>query len=231
MTTIKFSKDNLDDNSRPLTLTGERLDKILQKFLDQDSKPLDYSRILHTKCIGRLKTVLKPSAQITKELTPGFNYLAEVSRISNIIKSLKYSQPVKAIILELQLLNGLRISEALSIKMWNIDSLGLIRLKSLKGGNNRTARVVITNDILMKFRNSNIDCFKYETRYTMYKYYKSVNIGCSFGDNINSSVTHYFRHLYALQASQSGATTVQLQSELGHRNIKNTLIYEKNAKR
>jgi integrase len=173
----------------------------------------------------RINSDIGVSAQSNKVLLDR-NELNDVefARISDIIQNKQLAQVLRCVI-ELQFLHGLRISEVLNITSLDITRNGRIRIKGLKGSfdrfvvsSNFTEFWTVTGQHLLPLSTT-------YSRFYFYREYKKLGIGAHFGNSLNKSVTHYFRHAVALDSQEKFENLTDTKMVLGHKSIKSTEKY------
>ncbi len=131
----------------------------------------------------------------------------------------------------LMAMTGCRVSEALSIRVHEISNDGRVRLKGLKGSNDRIVHESEVSKYLIYCKSIGKNPFQTFDRFFVYRYLKSLGIGQHFNDNQRKSVTHIFRHL-AIEDMQTIDPDLQATKRaIGHKSVKNTEHYAKPEKR
>lgn len=169
--------------------------------------------------------------------TRNTEYLAVIlskEEITSIIKSIenKKHKTIIAVIYGL----GLRISEAVNLEVFDIDSNRmLVHIKNAKGKKDRM--VMLPNNLLMMLR-------EYFKIYKPQKYLFEGLKGAKYSDtsirkilkkaadsvNINKKITvHTLRHSFATHLLENGTDIRIIQKLLGHKSINTTLQYVKVA--
>lgn len=149
---------------------------------------------------------------------------SEFSRISDIIQNKQLVLVLRAVI-ELQFFHGLRISEVLNVTPLDITRNGRIRIKGLKGSYDR---FVVSSNFLEFWINTGqhlLPLSNTYSRFYFYREYKKLGIGAHFGNSVNKSVTHYFRHAVALDSQNKFDNLSDTKMVLGHKSIKSTEKY------
>ena len=167
----------------------------------------------------------KPSAQITKLLPPGHerNF---ISKLITDAQNVWRKENTSLYYISVLVFNyGLRISEVLNVRYSDFRSNNILVIQGSKGSHNR----LIQSDELAKYygqqqKNTNKIFWCY-SRFYVYREFVNKGLSFRFGDNKVNSVTHSGRHLLMLNLKQSGIELEDIQSYIGHKNIKNTKIY------
>lgn len=157
--------------------------------------------------------------QEVKELTNAF-----LSAVSNLLQA-EASNRVLCAICELQLMNGLRVSEVLHITQSDITDTGLVKIQSLKGSGVRFVRSISYSDVFAKVRAG--ECFidNRFNRYFIYRLYKKHGISFRFANHKNSSVTHLARHVLASDIANAYSNVRDAKVYMSHKNVNSTNHY------
>ena len=170
-------------------------------------------------------SVLALRAQNGEVLEPVTENEKLISVISSII-AVDNSSPVflKAII-ELMFLNGLRISEVLSIKGCDISRTGHIRVKLSKTTGYRMCVSSIYRSFWLRFIGSNYYIFADYSRFFFYREFKKLGLTMQFNNSVYNAVTHSFRHLLFSSAYSGTHDIATLQNFVNHKHVKSSLHY------
>lgn len=135
--------------------------------------------------------------------------------------------PLEKAVIRLMEAHGLRISEVLNITPYDIAKNGTIKIKALKGSNNRLLAYSPEWQYLVKNR-QNLPLIKAGySRFYFYRLFKTLGIYSKIGQRSNNSVTHYFRHKIAADLRQSNFTPEDISLNLGHKKQSNSEHYGK----
>lgn len=170
-------------------------------------------------------SVSSPTAHNTKLCAVGSVYDAEFLRILGLADKMKCTNYVYYVIIYLQLFGGLRITEVLNIQCQHITSLGFVNVRGIKGSNNKFVNVPEVKDFLRNCKLSSIDPFYGISRFMVYRFYKKHSISHLFSNSYNSSVTHYLRHLYAIQVNSTADNINDVRDTMGHKSVNSTKHY------
>ena len=172
-----------------------------------------------------INSVLNPIAQTTKLCSAHTQLL--IGNDSNIIRIMKdpavYIQD-RALI-ELLYIGGLRISEALNIKCNHITKDGRVMIIGSKGSNNKIITPMINQQYFINCSIFNISPFYGKNRFYYYRLFKEKGLYIFRKTAENNSVTHSFRYNLVSDLRNSGIDIVDIRATVGHKNIKNTLLY------
>ena len=149
----------------------------------------------------------------------------EIEEIERILQTMKAKNIEEYYLAMFLLETGCRISEALQIKQSDIDNLGRVKIKGLKGSSNRIVTSPATKEYLINQKKIGGQIFSRFNRFYIYRVFKRYGLGRFFGDNKRQSVTHYFRHINAMIAKEIATDIKEISDILGHKNAKNTEIY------
>lgn len=120
--------------------------------------------------------------------------------------------------------NALRVTEALSVRPYDITINGFVKIKALKHSNNRICHPGLAKEYLINCKKQGIYPFSYYTRFSVYRYMKRYGFPSLKKNGKYSAVTHIFRHLKAAELRSSfGSSDVTLF--LGHKSPKNQQYY------
>lgn len=172
-------------------------------------------------------SVLSPCAQNTSlcgDLATGVERCFE---LDSCLAKLACEGKRVCIIFYLQMVYGLRISEVLGIRPYDITSGGFIKIVGSKGSSSRLVACTLYADFFKQCKLSGTHPFNMYNRFVIYRLYKKHGISHKFAGNEKSSVTHLPRHLLALQANQVEDETGIVTDALRHKSTKNKSFYVK----
>ena len=121
---------------------------------------------------------------------------------------------------------GCRISEILKLSPPIVNVSKRVYIKACKGSENRVCIVPPIHYISSETRIQQGVLSEYYDRYFIYRLYKKVGISAIFGNNINKSITHVFRHNVALNVIAECNDKSFASKALGHKNKDNIKFYE-----
>ena len=177
--------------------------------------------------IDRLKTTKKLPKVLTKE---------EVKKVLEVDLTTPFSYRDKAM-LELMYSSGLRISELVSLKLYNIDlDMGTLRVMG-KGSKERMVPIgeyalhylnLYINEYRPLMNKKNVDDLFLNNRgqaISRQSFFKTIKKQ-AIKRNIKTSFTpHTLRHSFATHMLENGADLRSIQELLGHSDISTTQIY------
>jgi len=129
------------------------------------------------------------------------------------------------VIIELQMLYGLRITEVLSIGAMSIMRNGLIHVHGKKGSQDRYIYSQRFNNYVIFCKINNVAYLCDYSRFYFYRLYKKLGIYYKFAGNDKNSVTHFFRHSILNAQKIEGMEIEDSQKFIGHKSIRSTRIY------
>lgn len=140
-----------------------------------------------------------------------------------------YGDKVKLIVW-LLFQTGARISEVLQLKSSDITKEWFVKIRGLKGSDNRVVKV--EKPPFPVFINHRIDYYLFPefSRFFIYRVCKKYNLKLQVQGMKKESVTHAFRHYYATQALNLQDETNAAGKSLGHKSRKSILHYDKEKK-
>lgn len=165
---------------------------------------------------------------LCEENSPGRSEISHALAITDLIKP--FPKDFQALI-HLMIASGARISEVLSIKASDITAQGRVKLTGLKRSNSRFVETELARQYLLSCKSLPIDPFSHYDRFYVYRQLKKLGIAQTFGDNVNASVTHIFRHLAVLDMKEVDTSLDSAKNTIGHKSISSTQHYGAKARR
>lgn len=174
---------------------------------------------------NNINAILKPSAPSIKELQLQDTYDGKIDSIIEAVERLKTINMVLYYVAKIQLEGACRISEVLRVKSTDIDKLGRIVIRGLKGSNDRIVNCEVAKYYLSYCKSAGCDPFSMYNRFYIRRLYIRMGIfvrhdGCSV-----ASVTHALRYVSAEIAQNNRESLEATQGLLGHKNVENTKLY------
>jgi integrase len=204
----KFKDDKLLKDLQNLILGANNGKKVRMSFIPVPSPSAQNNELYRSRIVDNL--AVNFHKLLSRENT-------ELSRVDKAV-------------MELQLLYGLRISEVLGIKSADIGINGDIRVKGLKGSNNRVVYSVIYKEFWQGMREFGYNIPSFYNRFHFHRLYKKKGIYQVFGNNKNTSVTHSLRYNYIITLLEKGLTELEIKNVIGHKVVNNTINYINNVK-
>lgn len=174
-----------------------------------------------------IKPVSTTIAPIGTLCDKNFDENKEIFELQRSLENMKNKHKLEYYVCMFMLETGCRISEALNIKCTDIDGIGRVKIKGLKNSNNRIVTSPTCREFFLSQKKNGGDIFTRLNRFYIYRICKMYGIGAIFGNNKNASITHYFRHINALIASNISDEAILVKEVLGHKNLKSTSYYLK----
>lgn len=173
------------------------------------------------------KSDSSPCAQITSLCGIPCTAIERDFEIDSCLAKLACEGERVCIIFYLQMVYGLRISEVLGIRPYDITSGGFIKINGSKGSASRLIACTLYADFFKQCKRNGAYPFNMYNRFVIYRLYKKHGISHKFDGNEKASVTHLPRHLLALQANQVEDETGIVTDALRHKSSKNKGYYVK----
>lgn len=168
-----------------------------------------------------------PSAQNDTLCDPSNQLGAVASALMERVESLKVHNLDMHIFAKTMLLGGLRVSEMLAIRAGDIDNLGRVVIRGLKGGVPRICDTGMNASQFIVWREHNYVPWRTWNRFFVYREFKKYGIQLDVEGGEKKSVTHALRHASAQIAATIDPDLSATQSLLGHKSKSNTEIYAK----
>lgn len=173
-----------------------------------------------------VKSVVTPPAQYTKqcvELSPDVQEI--VTKVNNLIASEKTAYPMR-VLLSVMMDNALRVSEVIRISHYDIDNLGRICIKGMKGSADRIITSSRYKEYFLRCKSSQVDPFGLYNRYFLYRFFKNNGLILQFDKGTRNAVTHALRYISIKEMKQAGYKDETKQRFTGHKSRKNVEYYE-----
>jgi hypothetical protein len=113
----------------------------------------------------------------------------------------------------------------LRIKPSDVTFMGHIKIKSLKGSNDRIVLPLFFRSFWATAGSGLLPLSNYYSRFYFYRLFKKLGYYSKFGDNKVNSVTHFFRHQLILNLKQQNVPDDVISHFISHRNLKNLDYY------
>ena len=163
------------------------------------------------------KSVSTPSAQYTKLCNSGNQGETLIKTILHKRNSILKSEPKLWYIIDLLINSGCRITEILSINSTDILPNGTVKIKALKGGQNRIIASSDARDYLINCRTNCVNPFMDYNRFYIYRTFKKIGIKYVHSGNTKDSVTHAFRHANTEIQRKANVESNVIKAQLGHK--------------
>lgn len=132
-----------------------------------------------------------------------------------------------SIFARIQLQGGLRVSELLNVKARDIDKLGRMKVKGLKGSNDRIVDINAHLGFLAPYIKAGFLPWEQWDRFVVYRAYKKAGIGLDIEGGVKKAVTHALRHISTQLLEDNTEKMTAAKALLGHVSSSNTEIYVK----
>lgn len=129
-------------------------------------------------------------------------------------------------VIEVLFLNGLRISEVLSVNSNDIMTNGLIRIKGLKGSSDRYVHTQFYSHFWINSVKKGFILNDVRSRYYYHRLFIAKGLYYKATKEEKRIVTHVYRHLYVRILKSNNISLNDLRSIIGHKSITSTLHYE-----
>jgi integrase len=173
------------------------------------------------------EAVSNPIAQNDTLCEPSNQVAALARAVIDQVEHIKQFDLNTHIFAKTMLVGGLRVSEMLAITPRDIDELGRVKIKSLKGGSPRLVDTGMNADQFKVWRISGYLPWRTWTRFFVYRQFKKYGIQIDIEGNGKKSVTHALRHVSAQVSATIDPDLEATKAHLGHKSISNTEIYAK----
>lgn len=168
---------------------------------------------------------LTPSAPTLGLLQARNSYAREKYKIQTWLdKNNEYPRYIKACI-ALMYEHGLRISELLAIREYDLSPLELIRIRSKKGSAQRIIKPTLYSQEWFRDTAYMPSLLKQLNRWYFHRLCIRYGFYFYMDNGKNRSTTHYFRHLYFLGLEISQWDKETIKNAAGHRSIKSQDYY------
>lgn len=173
------------------------------------------------------KAVSNPSAQNDTLCEAPGNTGAVAKAILDQVEHIRQFDMNTHIFAKTMLLGGLRVSEMLAITPRDIDALGRVMIKSLKGGVLRLCDTGENASQFLVWREHGYVPWRTWDRFFVYRQFKKYGIQIDVQGNGKKSVTHALRHVSAQISATVDPSLEATKTHLGHKSKTNTEIYAK----
>lgn len=133
-------------------------------------------------------------------------------------------------VIELMFLNGLRVSEVLSISSNDIMLNGMIKIKGLKGSNNRMVVSQLFNEFWQNSIRNGFVLKDVRSRYYYHRLFIKKGIYYKATATEKRIVTHTYRHLFIRLMNNNNIGLNEIKQLIGHKSITSTLHYHDKKK-
>jgi integrase len=126
---------------------------------------------------------------------------------------------------------GLRVSEALGIRIEDITEDLFIEIKGKKGSESRLIDLSLIEEYVKRKKRERQGLLFTINYRRFYRYCKAKGYVIAGKRGQNNKVTHSFRHVLISKLNKSGVKLETIQKNIGHKRAKNTELYAKGDKK
>ena len=123
--------------------------------------------------------------------------------------------------------SGCRVSEALALRKANFTESGQFVVKGLKKSESAVYQVASFDCFKFRYELINDSLLASLNRWHIYRLLRAFGVYSYFDGNQLASVTHYFRHLIALEQAEASFEAKVTSRTLRHKSLKNVEYYTK----
>lgn len=172
-----------------------------------------------------IKSVPKLSAQYDTLCQPNEQRELVLDVVLNEIVHGSDYRLMERIMLDLMLSGGLRVSEVLNDSYIQANVLGQVYIRGLKGSDSKLVTPIYFKDFWNDYSKNRCSPFLHISRFSFYKYCRSLGIIIKHVGKNNNSVTHAMRHLHVYMMELIQVPENELSHILGHKRISNLKYY------
>lgn len=176
---------------------------------------------------SRIDPALDPAAQIVNCDGPGETLKALSESLLNSVSQLKKRSEVLYYFALLQMENGLRVSELISVRCSDITVTGSFKIRGKKRSHNRMITGGEAKQYLLKCKGNGVNPFSHLDRFHIRREYLKAGINYYLRGDKKAKVTHIFRHLFVSGMLQSGIEVEEAKTFIGHKSVSSTEQYGK----
>lgn len=178
----------------------------------------------------RIKPALPSSAQSATLCEDRKQLEALCSQVVATIEKMSLTNRTLAMFASIQLSHALRVSELLNVKVSDIDVLGRVSIRSLKGGLPRVLQMGVYTSVMLKARDLGFVPWADFNRYYVHREYLKYGLQLSIDGNRKRATTHSLRHLSVMLLDDKSSDLSFAQSLLAHSSSSNAHIYASRKK-
>lgn len=175
--------------------------------------------------LGRINSANNTPTQITTLCEQAATAFAGMMIVEVVKRVEKEKGLAEALVVDLMLTNGCRISEVLRIRPEDILSEHRVLVRGLKHSADRICSLSCSWSLnKLKCAESDLYFGRYN-RYYFYRLFKEYGIYGKVKGNKKQAVTHFPRHVLASSLASCGCSPEVIQKEIGHKSRKSTEHY------
>lgn len=184
-------------------------------------------RVLFLKSYSPLsKPVPIVPAQSTKVLHGQCIDSTDLNSVYDKLSKNEYVNRIDLVVIELLLFHGCRISEVLRISPNDVLQNGYIKIKGLKGSNDRLVYPYHNSKYWLHALKNTLPIGPTYSRFYFYRLFKRLGLYELNVGKKNKSVTHSFRHKLLQSFNSENIDIENRKNFIGHKSIKSTKHYE-----
>lgn len=174
---------------------------------------------------NKIKAVLSPSAQSTKQCEPGLSWELVSSIVLERIKGIRNTHPVFYNALLIMYYSGCRVSEVCKLRYCDFINKHTVVINASKSSENR---IVTVPDLFInlcsdsKYSECVVFCLN---RYQIYRFCISLRLHLLCNGVFEDKPTKLFRFLYASMIYEQTKSLSLVARTLGHKNEENSKYY------
>ena len=173
----------------------------------------------------RSKSGLTPNAQMPLMYAQGNDWELVREAVSTAMDNAFQSHRNFYYFALIQMSGGLRVSEVLRIRIYDVTATGLIKIKVLKGGNNKVINVHEAKDFLRQCVKNAYLPWQDWNRFFIYREYKRLGFPSIPTGQNKHAVTHLFRHLQTAELKSINTNEKDVAGFLGHKSLSSQKNY------
>lgn len=174
---------------------------------------------LHSNTLKGGRQELSSTAQTAKVLQAQREWEQKERDAVNVLEKMKSTNMRLWAICRIMYVSGCRVTEALGLRCENISSTGWAKVQGVKRSSSFYINDSELASYLIKFRGCTGRVFNGLNRFSVYRWVKGYGLQHKKMGNSNSSVTHYFRHVYAAKLRFLELENELIQKGLRHKSI------------
>lgn len=174
---------------------------------------------------NKAKSELKPCAQSPALCLASNDWDTTLSAVNAALTKMKNEFSSLYYFTTIQMSGGLRVSETLNIKVYDITPTGLIKIKTLKGGKSKIINVSEVRDFLLHCKQSAYLPWQDWNRFYVYREFKKFGLPEIQTGARRHAVTHLFRHLQTAELRSINANEKETAEFLGHKSLRSQESY------
>lgn len=192
--------------------------------MEYESRKLPNAHLIYMKP-NRTRSVPSPLAQDATLCEVSSSQVADIIKATRLLLANQNERQLDRAVVELLMINGCRISEALRITPSCIDNLGNITIKVSKGKHKRHIVSSSYKEFWINYKFNNCTDLQYTNRFYYYRLLKKHGIQLLAKNGMNYAVTHAFRNLLINVVDSNPDDLQAVQAFITHKSINSTKHY------